>query len=398
MNTPISLYIHIPFCLSKCYYCDFFSIPVEKCCKSIIPDNYIEALCAEIEFRIKNYKNNICKSIYIGGGTPSLLNSNQISRICNTLFGLIKKTDDFEFSFEVNPDDVSKNLLNTLEQNGINRISCGIQSLNESSLKNVKRRAGVKENISALECFSKFWQYELSLDLICGLPMENHETFIDGVKKIIEYNPDHISMYSLTIEEETPLGKMVEQGQIDYDYVKADEVWLESKEILEKNGYLQYEVSNFCKNGKECKHNLTYWKHEGYLGFGSGGTGTVYNSDGTGTRWTNSTDIQEYIRFWTNKNLDSNIKSFNDLPQNTEVVELEDSIFEYFMMGLRKLSGISDEDFFAKFNFEMPVKYKMIFEKWKKNGLAEIIPSNKGFCYRLNNKGLLLLNRFLEEL
>ena len=438
----LSLYIHIPFCLSKCEYCDFFSVvnrsgdfdvserrgsdfTRDDCsssdCVKRVPDLYVDALCNEIVYRVKKYEPDILRSVYIGGGTPSLLDEKQIKIICDTIFlcrdAFCKKGSDFEFTIEVNPDDVTKELLGCLEKNGINRISCGIQSCTDACLKFVNRRAGKNENLRAMELINRYWKGNKSFDLICGLPYETEKSFRESLDTVISYNPDHISMYSLTIEDETALGRKCNSGLLDYDFNFADELWLSSKTYLEKNNYCQYEVSNFCKPGYECIHNLVYWNHEDYLGCGSGATGTVYDSDGRGHRWTNTTDIKKYIEFWTEnagrdldiaKCLDWDVGQQNcdvqDIKKQiltvckVETIDLEDSVFEYFMMGLRKASGITEQDFFNKFKKPLPDEVIKLFEKWQKKGHAEIITEENDRRFFLTKEGLLFLNRFLEEI
>ena len=429
----LALYIHIPFCLSKCSYCDFFSIPVSETATVSVAENtpatksasclekYVDALCNEITFRLNDIDKANLKTVYIGGGTPSLLSKSQFSKI----FGAIKDfcredISNCEITVELNPDDICAELLETLASNGVNRISVGIQSMNDSVLKNVKRRAGREENLKALDCICKNWKGRFSVDSISALPLETVDSFEEGLKEVISFNPDHISLYSLTIEEETPLGKQLSSGQIDYDFDFADEMWLSGRELLEKNGYIQYEVSNFAREGFECKHNLFYWKHKPYIGCGSGGTGTVYNKDGSGFRWTNTVDIEKYIGFWekegTLDQLELPQKSTWDLvlstqtgtrkqiqlPQLEEVVELEASKYEFFMMGLRKASGITEVEYKDAFGNALPEKFLRLAEKWEKEGLFEIYSKQEYGqtvkCFRMNRDGLLFLNRFLSEL
>lgn len=389
MNTPESLYIHIPFCVSKCSYCDFFSI---GCGDNSVPQKYINALCEELSYRLSFYNVSRLKTIYIGGGTPSLLSIKQIIQIQNFLEQKVTFSSDLEFTIEVNPDDITEKFLTQLSKTRITRISCGIQTLNKDALEYANRRSSLEQNIQALELFNKFWKKDLSLDLICGLPYETEVSFLEGLQKLLEYNPDHISMYSLTIEEETPFGRQVDSGKIKIDSEFQDELWLKGRQFLTDNGYLHYEVSNFSKPGKECSHNVVYWNHAGYIGAGSGACGTVYNKDGSGKRWTNKTDIQGYIKFW-NEDFDK-----TNLFEESEIIDAETSRFEFFMMGFRKLSGISDIQYYEIFGEKIPEEKMKIFEKWKNHSLMEIESEERGVRYRLNKDGILLLNRFLEEL
>ena len=211
-------------------------------------------------------------------------------------------------------------------------------------------------------------------------------------------------MYSLTIEEETPLGKEISSGAIDYDYEFSDELWICSRDFLEKNGFEQYEVSNFSKKNKQCKHNLKYWNHEDYFGIGSGACGTIYNQNGEGIRWTNLKDIKKYMDFWLGKNNykknDSEQSVFlknqnKKLPQECEIIDYRISSFEYFMMGLRKISGISQSHYKSVFNRRLPQCFIKLCKEWEKKDLCII--SNEE-TYTLGKKGILFLNTFLENL
>lgn len=392
------IYIHIPFCLSKCKYCDFFSISCDNK-KNPVPDDYISAILNELAFYINQYEIKNIRTIYIGGGTPSLLSKNQLNQIFSFLQNNLNFNDDYEFTIEMNPDDVTEDFIQFLQNSPVNRISCGIQSMNQKVLKNVNRRAGVKENLYALNIFKKYWKKTLSLDFICGLSLEKTDEFIEGIKSILEYEPHHISMYSLTIEEETALGQDLENNIFEYDFDYADEMWLKTKSMLEEKGYLQYEISNFCKKGFECLHNLSYWNHENYLGIGAGATGSLYYKDGSGVRFFNQNNINDYIDFWLNKWKESEAFQ-NNLATicQKEIIDIQTSQFEFFMMGLRKATGISEIEYEKCFNKNIPEKVVKQFEKWVKKGLAHITKSENDVVYSLNREGLLFLNPFLEEL
>ncbi|MCR5189745.1 MAG: radical SAM family heme chaperone HemW [Treponema sp.] len=395
MLKKTALYIHIPFCVSKCRYCDFFS---QTTISDELINHYIKALCKEINYRKKIHQIISLKTVYIGGGTPSLLSSSHIKKIFDCLKENFPFSSDMEITIEANPDDINEKLLDSYCENGINRLSCGIQSMNDKALQFACRRASVGGNRRLLELLNKNWKKNLSLDLICGLPLESQESFISGLQEIISYKPDHISMYSLTIEEGTPFGKLLESGKLEYDFEFADELWLTGKTLLENNDYKQYEVSNFAKKDKESQHNLFYWNHKDYIGCGSGATGSVYDDNGIGYRWTNTRDINSYIKFWNNlEDCDEVIKN-EALPQTSEVISLENSIFEFFMMGLRKVEGVKKSEFENCFHQRIPEKILQNFEEWERKGLCEITKSPHGVIYSMGDKGLLFLNRFLEEI
>ena len=389
MEKEVSLYIHIPFCISKCDYCDFFSVTG---CQSLL-DDYIQALGSEIEARLKEYGPAEIKSLYVGGGTPSLLSQNQLKKL-EDIIKPLKKTETFEFTFEVNPDDVTEELLQALDKTGVNRISCGLQSFSQKVLENIHRRAGAEQVEKALLLLKKNWKHKLSVDLICGLPFESQKSMLEGLKKLCRLGIPHISFYSLCVEEETPLGQAIITNKIKYDYDFSDQLWIKGRDFLLQNAYEQYEVSNFCLPGYECLHNMTYWTHGDYIGIGSGASGTIYNTDGSSSRWTNTKDIKKYMEYWKKKPL-----CLNDIPQDVEKIEQETALFEYFMMALRTKRGISSGEYKSIFGLEIPDKIIQILDKWCQRGLCVCLcPAEKEKSYHLNEKGLLFLNSLLEEL
>ena len=395
----ISLYIHIPYCISKCAYCDFFSRPSLTPQTTYIPEEYLTALCNEISYRIQLYKIEKVRTVYVGGGTPSLLNKKQLEK----LFQQINKykMSQAEVTVEVNPDDVNIALLETLNACGVTRLSCGIQTMNDAALQKACRRADAKTNQKALQLLKNEWKGELSIDLISGLPEDNEESLLQSLESIIAVNPCHISLYSLTIEEKTPFGRQVEKGDLEYDFDAADKLWLRGRDYLEQKGYKWYEVSNFCLTGKECLHNLTYWTHKSYLGCGSGACGTVYQNDGEGIRWINSKNISEYINYWTQTSSanENQRPEENKLPQTSETIDKDTSEFEFFMMGLRKIQGIGDADFMKIFQHELPEKFLQLFRTWEDKGLCQKRKLDDGTLeYAMSSQGMLFLNRFLEEL
>lgn len=384
-----SLYIHFPFCISKCAYCDFFSKPCSQ-----VSDSYVSALCNELSFRLNDVQK--LETIYFGGGTPSLLTINQIKKICDVIFSHTSKTFLKEFTFELNPDDVTQELLDTLFKCNVTRISCGIQSVSEKVLSFANRRSSRTQVFNAIDLLKKNWKGDLSLDLISGLPYETPSSFKEALDTVINSGASHISLYSLTLEENTPLGKLFSEGKLEYDEDKASDMWLYGRDVLENAGYSQYEVSNFCKNGKIGKHNSKYWDHKSYIGCGSGATGTIYNDDGTAFRWTNTSDIKAYESAWNN---DSGNKS--DI-ENIEIISRKDSIFEFFMMGLRTIKGVSSRDYEQIFGEEIPDGFIKLAEKWKNKNLLiteeNFVQDDKIIVWKLNRDGLLFLNTFLEEL
>lgn len=400
MNSPDSfaLYLHIPFCRSKCAYCDFFSIKTEN----NIENEYISALINEARLRKKQFGAKTWFSIYIGGGTPSLLTPQQIIFLLKELCQICPLEKDAEVTVECNPDDITEDFLQIIKNSLVNRLSLGIQSLNDKSLQIIGRRAKLAENLRAIELINKFWLCKnsaksgssgrrFSADLICGLPLQTEKDFLEDLQKIINCGADHISLYSLMLEENTRLFDMVEKGLCKINQDESDEWWILGRDLLEKNGFAQYEVSNFCKAGCESRHNLCYWQMQNYIGIGAGATGTVAN-----LRYTNTTNIEKYVQFFRDFRENSEISDFFHLAQIEEIENLdrETQIFEFLMMGFRLLDGPNAEYFYSRFGENIEKYVKEPLSRWQKKNLA-VCTENK---YALNQQGLLLLNSFMQEL
>lgn len=379
MTNTVAVYIHIPFCLSKCSYCDFYSLAINDA--SVVLDNYINQIVDEFYFRVEQFNITNVSSIYIGGGTPSLLSINQISKLLKTILPYTQ--NDSEITIECNPDDINEDFLINLINIGINRISIGIQCLSDISLKYVKRRANRKTCLNALLIIDKIKNNKLlsdkisfSVDLISGLPFLTTEDFIEGLNIVCKSRVDHISLYSLTIEQETELAIFLK----DYNEELNNQQWLIGKDILQNNGFYQYEVSNFSKKGFESKHNLTYWKKNNYIGLGSFATGSVNNYR------------------YTNSKLNCIFEQKYTLSKEEEFLDDNTLIFEYVMMGFRTVEGISKNEFYKRFNLDLSDYLGNTWKKWINNNLAVEIKKNNDVYYALNSQGILFLNKFLEEI
>jgi len=399
-----SLYIHIPFCKKKCDYCDFYSIPESgrkingKSKVNDLTDAYIDSLLNEISFYVDFYKIDEWKTIYLGGGTPSLLSSSQIEKLFLGIKNKVTFSNDIEITVEMNPDDVREDFILSCRNVGVNRLSLGIQSLDDFVLEFVHRGCSSNTALSSLEFLEKNWNGRLSVDFIAGLPKQTYKSFESQFEKIFQFKKiDHISLYTLTIEDGTPLELKIRNGKLKHSFDKADKMWLKGRNILEKNGFHHYEISNFAKLGFESRHNSTYWKLENYIGCGAGASGSWYGNDFCDTkaiRWTNTLSIPAYVDFWKNKQNEK-------LPRKIETLDKETLEFEYLMMGFRMRSGVSICEFYRRFHYSIfdfkNSEGKTFFEivsEWKKNHLICLTNEN----ISLNKRGILLLNRFLEEL
>ena len=336
MLNELGIYIHIPFCKQKCYYCDFVSYS-NKCSEV---KEYIESLKKEIEeFDFSNYK---VTSIYIGGGTPSYIDSIYIVEILSELKEKLKcnliEFKDIEITIEVNPGTVDTKKLNDYKKSGINRLSIGLQSTKNDILKKIGRIHTYQEFLEIYKLARETGFKNINIDLMIGIPGQKIGDLKNTLQDIIKLEPEHISVYSLIIEENTPIEKMLENGEIklpDED-LERNMYWY-VKNTLELNGYNHYEISNFAKLGKESRHNLNCWNQEEYIGFG-----VAAHSYLNGIRFSNTINVEEYIQHIENNRKEENI-------QIEESQSLEDKKNEFMMLGFRKIQGVDIARFKEKF-------------------------------------------------
>ncbi len=333
--------------------------------------------------------------MYIGGGTPSLLAAGQLMRIMDAVKAAAPLSASIaEVTIEANPDDITAAFLDSAQNAGVTRLSCGVQALEPEALASVKRRGGIQTVRAALSLIAEQWRGSFSADMLCALPGQMASSFLAGLDELLRYRPAHISLYSLIVEEATPLGKAIRSGTVPYNDDAADALWIAGRDLLVERGFRQYEVSNFCRGAAESRHNLTYWKLKDYIGCGVGATGTVYGKGAH--RWTNRRNIDAYCRFW-NENRIGTIQ-YPAIPQDIETLSAETVQFEFFMMGLRTANGICAEDFAERYGTPVPPHVLQTFENWKNRGLMQQTLKNSRHFYSLNQDGLLFLNKLLVEI
>lgn len=393
----ISLYVHVPFCRQKCDYCDFFSIPSNRA-SCVCPDEeYVRSVLNEIRFYVKKYSVSRWKTVYIGGGTPSQLGAKLLFELVSGIKSAVSDKTADEFTVEMNPEDLAEDILDSAQKAGVDRISTGIQALDQKALDSVNRHCPLQTAISSLELLQKKWKKKLSVDFIAGLPGQTCSSFKKQFETVFNFkNIDHISLYSLTLEENTPLYKKIESGKIKWSQQKTDRMWILGRKILKENGFIQYEVSNFARTGAESLHNKVYWHLENYIGCGSGACGSVYGE--VSERWTNTCSIKNYENFWLDFNPESEIP---ESVRQVEKIDLQTQEFEWIMMGFRLLEGVCSEEFKKRFGKSLEerigVKDGLFFE-WSKKHLAHSYKKDGKTFYALNERGLMLLNLFLESL
>ena len=370
----IGIYIHIPFCIKKCEYCDF----VSYCNKEKYVPQYINALKKEIKNNInKEYK---ITTIYIGGGTPSSIEENYIADIIETIKlnmndENLKEFKNVEVTIEVNPGTVTEKKLETYKEIGINRLSIGLQETHDELLKSIGRIHTYEEFLKTYNLARKIGFNNINVDLMIALPNQTIQDIKENLEKIIKLNPEHISVYSLILEEGTPFYNKYNENKIKLPDEKLERnMYWYVKNTLENNGYIHYEISNFSKKGFESKHNMNCWNQEEYFGFG-----VAAHSYNNKTRYSNTNNIEEYI------------KESNKIIHEEQT--LEDMQKEYMLLGLRKIEGINIQKFKNKFA-QNPI---FIFKEQLSKLVDEELIVIDGNEIKLTNKGLDLANIVWEE-
>ncbi len=368
---PKSVYIHIPFCKSKCKYCSFISFAT----LDLIPA-YINSLIQEINTL---YKGEKIKTLYLGGGTPSLLDLNYIENIIK----IFNFDSEYELTLELNPDDVNYNYLYGLKNLGVNRLSIGSQTFNNKILKFIGRRHDSKSIIKSVEFAKKCDFNNLSLDLIYGLPYQNIKTLKFDLKEFLKLDIQHISTYGLKVENNSYWGNFFDYENYQLKFkdstVKIPDNDIQAEmyefinEILSENKFYRYEISNFSKKGFESKHNLNYWNNSEYYGFGIAAHGYI-----NGIRYSNFENFTDYIQNIDKKNFSHKV---------TKNEKLEEEIF----LGFRKTEGINILNFNKKFGLDFLNKYRNTLDKY--SDYINQTPTNVS----LNLKGVLLSNIILSE-
>ena len=376
----LGIYIHIPFCKQKCNYCDFISY-TNKCDKI---ESYIE--CLEKEIDKFDYRNYNVTTIYIGGGTPSYIDSKYIKQIMNSIYKKLQleknELKEVEITIEVNPGTVTKGKLQDYKDVGINRISIGLQCVQDRLLKILGRIHTFEDFINTYNLAKEVGFENINVDLMLGFPDQSIEDIKESLNQIIKLNPNHVSTYSLIVEEGTKIFNQIENNELQLpdEELERNMYWY-VKNTLELNGYNHYEISNFSKKGKESKHNMNCWNQEEYIGFGIAAHSYISN-----IRFSNTNNLEEYIKNITNNELEKNIII-------EEEQTLEDKKREFMMLGFRKIEGVNISKFKEKFVDNPIFIYREKLNKLVEEGLIEIDLNN----IRLTNKGIDFANLVFEE-
>ena len=380
MRKKLELYVHIPFCEKKCLYCDFLSFSAED----DLHKAYVDKLIEEIRVQAKNYSDYQISSIFIGGGTPSVIKAVYISNIMSAIYEAFIVESLAEVTIECNPGTVDIDKLLVYKQSGINRISVGLQSSVDKELQHLGRVHTYADFLYSYEKIRESGYKNVNIDLMSALPWQTLDSWKSTLKKVIMLKPEHISAYSLIIEEGTEFSKIYGSPE-GRKFLPTEEVeramYHSTIDILKNYGYERYEISNYAKPGYESKHNIGYWTGEEYLGFGIGASSYVY-----GRRFHVEKDIKKY--------LDINMKrDIMPLYQNIHELSTKEKMEEFMFLGLRLTKGVLVTDFYDRFGMELID----VFEKPIQKNISFGLLKYENLYLRLTDKGLDLSNRVMGD-
>ena len=369
----LELYIHIPFCVKKCDYCDFLSFSADEQTQR----SYVAALQKELVFYGAKYKGRRITTIFIGGGTPSWLREESMQAVMETVYQNFAVDGDAEITIECNPGTITEHKFEVYRRIGINRLSIGLQSVHNEELKILGRIHTFEQFLKTYDMARKHGFSNINIDLMSSLPGQTPEIFCDSLYQVLKLKPEHISAYSLIIEEGTPFAECeLDLPDEDTEY----QMYEDTAGILAEYGYQQYEISNYAKDGYACRHNIGYWKRTEYLGLGLGAS-SLYG----GNRFSNTRDMQEYLGFSGNT---------ERIRKDVLKLSLKDQIEEFMYLGLRMTEGISEIDFEQNFGQKLENIYGSVLQKYKETGFLEKTGTN----WRFTRKGIHVSNHILAEL
>ncbi len=355
-SEPIGIYIHVPFCLHKCDYCDFYSLPLQD---PDLLENYTRSVIVELQSRASSISCPVA-SVFLGGGTPSLLLPRQVDRIIDTVLAAYQVGSAPELSMEVNPATVSLKDLQGLRAAGINRLSVGVQSFADSELRTLGRLHSGGEAAAALRDVIKAGFTNINIDLMYGLPGHSLSAWLTTLSAAMKFNPQHISTYLLQLDESTPMGQKVKRGVVNLlDDELESKLYYTTVDFLIQQGYHHYEISNFARPGYECRHNLIYWQAQEYLGIGSGAVSFIDSQ-----RVLNQAKVYHYIE-----------SMLSDRPAQVEILETmtpRQQVADAIILGLRLTGGINRGDFLKRFGIDIMEDYQIPIQTCQAEGLLEI--------------------------
>ena len=367
----LSIYIHIPFCESKCHYCDFVSFP--KKFKNL--EEYFHCLIIELSLYRKKLSDYKVKTIFFGGGTPSAIDAKYISKVLDYIYGNFNTYDEIEISIEINPGTIDLDKLNIYKESGINRISIGLQTLNNDILRILGRIHNAEDFYQSYKMVQDVGFKSTNVDLIFDLPNQTLEKGMKDVEVLVDLGVKHISYYSLIIEPGTLIDQWWQEDKLNLlDEDSERRLYHNVREYLRNQGYNHYEISNFALDGYKCSHNMAYWRIKPYLGVGLNSHSNLF-----GKRFSNTPDLGIYIE---------RLSKYESPIVEEEIIDKETEISEFCIFGLRLIEGINKEEFKDRFKEDINHLYKESIEKHKSNGL--LIDDDE--YLRLSDRGLDLAN------
>lgn len=346
-KNDLELYVHLPFCIKKCAYCDFLSGPVSRAGQ----ESYVLALLREMQAVSEKEKREI-STVFIGGGTPSVLDCQLMEMLLQGMQEHFCLAPDAEVTIEANPGTLTMEKLNLYRKYGINRISIGLQSVKDEELKMLGRIHTFSQFLESYEMARKAGFTNINVDLMFAIPGQSYSGWLENLRQAAALEPEHISAYSLIIEEGTPFAqRKLDLPDEDTEY----RMYEDTAKVLESYGYHQYEISNYAKTGKACRHNIGYWQRKDYLGLGLGAASLVGNR-----RFSNTTDMKEYI---------AKSSEPQNIRKEEEILSREDEMGEFMFLGLRMTEGISKAAFLDTFGISVENVYGEVLEKYKRQGM-----------------------------
>ena len=373
---PLGIYIHVPFCRSKCMYCDFYSVTNDE---YTLLENYRKAICQHIREAGTQAPDYLVDTVYFGGGTPSFFGADGMAAILTAIRKHFDVSPSAEITFEANPDSVSPRLLRRLRNEGFNRVSLGVQCDDDNILSLIGRPHNYEQAVEAYKLIRKKGFRNVSVDLMYGLPGQSLEAWQQTLENVLKLKPEHISCYGLKVEEGTPLYEIQAEANLADDDTQAD-MYLSTIDILRQHGYRQYEISNFCRKGHISRHNMKYWSGDEYLGFGPDAA-----SDFGGRRFTAVRDVHSYIDGILNGGMV--LREVLDVPSR-------DRAGEYLMMRLRTSMGVTAEEYERKYLLPF-APLEAALEDFRQRHLAVRTYDGR---WHLTPQGYLLSNTIISDL
>ncbi len=380
MKQELELYIHIPFCVRKCAYCDFLSGPADN----RMIEQYTQRLICEIKVQGETYQDTEVITIFFGGGTPSILSGSQMQRIMGAIKESFVVMEGAEISMEVNPGTVTEEKLIVYKKAGINRISFGLQSTDNEELKKLGRIHTYEEFLESYQMARRSGFDNMNVDLISAIPNQTVRSWEKSVRQVAALWPEHISAYSLIIEEGTPFADQYGEGSVGEKNLPSEEderlMYQRTEEILTEAGYCRYEISNYAKAGKACRHNMGYWERKNYLGMGLGASSLVNN-----VRFKNTENMELYLKY---------ADCPEKMQENVEILSQTEQMEEMIFLGLRKMRGISLKEFEMTFGKTLEECYGKNIAAMESEGLLD----QSGGYLRLTKKGIDISNYVFAEI